>query len=178
MRAEFPATVQVGELTLRDAVQDDYPFLREVYRGVRAPELAQTAWTQWEKDAFCDSQFALQDRHYRAHYPHARYFVIELHSRSIGRLYLSDAPELMALMEISLLQELRAQGHGTALMQWLTQIADDSARRMRLFVEPENPARRLYERFGFVEHELQGAYLKMFREPQPTSTAQNRFTPD
>ncbi|WP_353233429.1 GNAT family N-acetyltransferase [Diaphorobacter ruginosibacter] len=167
-----PADLRVGALVLRPVRPDDYPFLRSVYREVRRPELAASGWTEQEMDAFCDAQFTLQDRHYRAHYPYARYFVIELEGVRIGRLYLSDGPDLLALMEVSLSVRRRGQGHGTQLVRWVTQQADATGRRARLFVEPDNPAKRLYERLGFVDSEIQGAYMKMFREPQPVNTAQ------
>lgn len=165
------APLNVGALTLRPVQADDYPFLRRVYREVRTPELAPTGWTVQAIDAFCDAQFALQDRHYRAHYPHARYLVIELGEVQIGRLYISDGPELLALMELSLLVAWRGQGHGTQLVQWVAQQADATGRRIRLFVEPDNPAKRLYERFGFIDSELHGAYMKMFRAPLARFTA-------
>ena len=163
MPVELPASLQVDGLVLRSVREADYPFLRSVYRDVRRQELAPTGWPQSVQDAFCDSQFSLQDRHYRAHYQHARFYVIERGDVPIGRIYISDAPELLILMEVSLLSSERGQGHGTTLLRWLTGLADASQRPVRLHVEPDNPAKRLYERHGFVAHETDGPYQRMLR---------------
>lgn len=163
MPVELPASLQVDGLVLRSVREADYPFLRSVYRDVRRQELAPTGWPQSVQDAFCDSQFSLQDRHYRAHYQHARFYVIERGDVPIGRIYISDAPELLILMEVSLLSSERGQGHGTAMLRWLTGLADASQRPVRLHVEPDNPAKRLYARHGFVAHETDGPYQRMLR---------------
>src|SRR2546430_161850 len=65
------------DVRLRLAEEADYAFLRALYRQVRAAELAPVPWSEAEKHAFCDSQFALQDQHYRKHYAHSAFFVIE-----------------------------------------------------------------------------------------------------
>src|SRR5256885_4170733 len=59
------------DVRLRLAEEADYAFLRALYRQVRAAELAPVPWSEAEKHAFCDSQFALQDQHYRKHYAHS-----------------------------------------------------------------------------------------------------------
>src|SRR5690606_6737649 len=97
-------------------------------------------------------------------------FVIEQDGVRIGRIYISDGPDLLALMEVSLLAVWRGQGHGTQLVRWVTQQADATGRRVRLFVEPDNPAKRLYERFGFLDSAIHGAYVKMFRAPRAHQT--------
>ncbi|QIL72983.1 GNAT family N-acetyltransferase [Diaphorobacter sp. HDW4B] len=152
---------------MRDIQSDDYPFLRNLFRDLRARELSVTDWPQAQKDGFCDSQFELQDRHYRSHYEHAHYFVIErdgAHGReAIGRIYVNADLEFVGLMEITILSHLRGQRIGSTLMHWLTSLADANGQSMRLFVEPDNPARNLYERNGFVAGEMQGPYLEMSR---------------
>ena len=167
MKSDLPSSLQRGNMTLREVTSDDYPFLRALYRDVRQQELSVTGWPQQSIDAFCDSQFGLQDHHYRTYFPNARYYLIELEQKPIGRIYLNNDPESLWLMEISLISALRGRGLGTLLMQWLTDMADTSERPMLLHVEPNNPARHMYERSGFVAQELEGAYLKMERGPQP-----------
>lgn len=64
-------------------------------------------------------------------------------------------------MDISLGAAVQGQGLGTAIMQWLAGWADQDGRDMQLFVEANNPARRLYKRLGFVEQDQEGIYLRM-----------------
>ena len=48
---------QDAEITLRPATPADLPFLKQVYASSRSAELAATAWTEAEKQIFCDEQF-------------------------------------------------------------------------------------------------------------------------
>lgn len=155
--------LNLEDVRLRLAEEADYAFLRALYRQVRAAELAPVPWSEAEKHAFCDSQFALQDQHYRKHYAHSAFFVIERAGLPIGRLYLNLAPGPLGVMDISIDAAVQGQGLGTALMQWLAGWADQEGRDMQLFVEANNPARRLYTRLGFVEQDQEGIYLRMRR---------------
>ena len=166
----LPPTLTIGDMALRWVTPTDFPFLRELYRDVRAPELALTGWPQPMKNAFCDSQFDMQDRHYRMYYPDAVFYLIERAGVPVGRLYLSNTPQRLDLVEVSLTSKQRGNGRGAALLQWMTECADATQRPMVLHVEPANPARRLYERFGFaVQQSLEDAQemrLTMFRPAQ------------
>ena len=173
MSAELQPPLTLGALQLRLVSEADFPFMRALYRVVRSNELSVTNWTQAVKDQFCDTQFAQQDQYYRANYPHARFFIIEHNAQRVGRLYLSDEPDLLALMDISLIESQRGQGHGTAIMQWLTALADRTQRVMRLYVETDNPALRLYERFGFQPNDRHGVYIKMLRSPAMAATTES-----
>lgn len=158
-------------LGLRQMAEADLPFLRAVYRSVRDPELAQTPWTDAQKQAFCDSQFALQDRHYRAHYPGALFLVIEHAGQPVGRLYLGIAPGPLRLMDLAFLPQWRGRGWGTALVRAVVDRADREGRDTLLFVESTNPAHRLYEREGFVDEGVEGVYMRMRRKSTPCSRA-------
>ncbi|MGH1560931.1 hypothetical protein ACRAWD_30945 [Caulobacter segnis] len=50
-------------------------------------ELDATGWSPQQKRMFTDSQFELQDRHFRARFPAADFLIIERKGRPIGRLY-------------------------------------------------------------------------------------------
>lgn len=150
-------------LQLRPATERDLPFLRAVYRSVRDPELATTGWTEDQKQAFSDSQFALQDRHYRAYYPGALFLVVECEGEPVGRLYLGTAPGPLRLMDIALLPAWRGRGWGKALVRAVLDWADRERRETLLFVEANNPAYRLYVREGFVDETIEGVYVRMRR---------------
>lgn len=165
MSTEVPAHAIAG-IALRIVTESDYPFLRELYRGTREAELAPTGWTDEEKRAFCESQFALQDRHYREHYPGAAFLVIEREGRPIGRIYLHAAPGRLRLMDIALLPQERNRGLGTEFMAWLCAWADREGRSVTLHVEANNPARRLHARHGFADDGEEGLYVRMRRRPR------------
>lgn len=144
----------------RDA---DEAFLRRLYRSVREPELVMTPWPEAVRENFCNSQFDLQRRHYRAHYPCGHWGVIVWQGQDVGRLYLDLSPSRWGLMDIALLPEWRRQGLGGRVLDWLLGQADQAGVICGLYVEQQNPARLLYENRGFVVEEEQGVYIRMSR---------------
>jgi predicted GNAT family acetyltransferase len=68
-------------------------------------------------------------------------------------------------MDISLLPAHRARGLGTAILGELAAEADAAQRGLSIHVECTNPARRLYERLGFVAVETGEVYVLMERPP-------------
>jgi len=156
-------------IALRPSVAADDAFLRELYAGVRWPELASLPWTAAEKRAFCDAQFDLQDRHYRTHYPGAEFLVITAGDGApIGRLCRVRGVGEWRLMDIALLPAHRGRGAGTRLLTELVAGADAAGVPVVLHVEHDNPARRLYERLGFAgvaDPGEPGVYLEMKRPP-------------
>lgn len=155
------------DFTLRLASDADRPFLRELYASVRESELAAVPWSAEQKRAFCDDQFALQDRHYREHYPGAQFLIIEVDGRPVGRWYRALVGGELRLLDIALLPSIRGQGIGSRLLRELVAEADAGGHPTVLYVEPENPARRLYARMGFEPRETFGVYLRMTRAPSP-----------
>ncbi len=151
------------ELSLRPIAQADLAFLRALYATTRADEMASTGWSRAAIDAFLAQQFDAQHRYYHEHYRDADFSLIRDGDRSIGRLYVFRGPNTFNLIDIALLPEWRQRGIGTFYLQALTREADESDRAIRLFVEAGNPARRLYERFGFVVTGSNHVYLQMGR---------------
>ncbi len=149
--------------------QDEVTF-RQLYAEVRAPELQKTNWPDADKAAFCDSQYTMQDSHYRSHYPDIEQWAICRDGNVIGRMYLATFDDLLILMDITIAAVWRGQGIGSSLLADVVRQADGAMREMRLNVEPDNLARRLYQRLGFVETADQTnaeIYLEMRRTPTP-----------
>ncbi|MBA1262352.1 GNAT family N-acetyltransferase [Stutzerimonas stutzeri] len=150
-------------LNLRPAVDTDQAFLRALYASTRAQEMELLPWSQAEKAAFLEQQFDAQHRHYQEHYQEAEFSLVLQDGQPIGRLYLFRGPTTHNLMDLSLLPNWRGHGIGSHLLSLLVQEADTTGKSIRLYVEPDNPARRLYERFGFVITRQHPIYLEMHR---------------
>ncbi len=72
----------------------------------------------------------------------------------------NETPEL----SIALAPGYRGQGIGTRLLQTLLDAAASRFRAVSLSVDKRNPARRLYERFGFVIVEYDATSLLMLKQ--------------
>jgi ribosomal protein S18 acetylase RimI-like enzyme len=155
--------------SLRPALEDDRPFLLDVYASTRADELALVSWTDDEKEAFIAQQYAAQDATYRARYPDGSFLVIEVQGRPVGRLYLARLMDEIRVVDIALLPAARGQGIGTALLRGVLGEAEGKGLVVRLHVEAWNPAMRLYQRLGFRRLETRGIYEFMEWRGQPVS---------
>jgi len=153
----------VGNVALRPEADDDMPFLRALYVSVRWDELAVTGWPDEAKQAFLASQFQLQTRQYAANYPGLDRWVIERDGGLIGRLYVLRTGSEFRVVDISLLPEWRGRGIGGALLRDLGDQADRQELPLRLHVEANNPALRLYQRLGFEPLDTAGVYWLMER---------------
>ena len=141
--------VAPGGVVLRPITDEDRPFLLDLYASTRAEELAVTPWSETERRAFCDSQFAFQDASYRTSYPGARFDVVEVGGAPVGRLLVATGPREVEVLDIALVPGWRNRGLGTQLLRRLQADAAAQGRTVVLTVEPGSPAERLYRRLGF-----------------------------
>jgi ribosomal protein S18 acetylase RimI-like enzyme len=160
----YPAFAKLAGLSVRPICNSDLPFLAQVYAAARADEMSASGWPQDQICAFLSQQFEMQHRYYQEHYVDAQFQVLLRHDKPIGRLYWNSYPKRASLIDISLLPTWRGQGIGSALMTLLIEEADKNDQRIVLHVEPNNPAHRLYRRFGFKVLDDNGVYLKMQRD--------------
>jgi ribosomal protein S18 acetylase RimI-like enzyme len=139
---------------LRPVAPADAAFLLRVFAGTREDELALTNWDETTRDAFVRSQARAQAAHYQAHWPDAEHSVIVLQqseaSQDVGRLWLYRRAQAVHVLDIALLPEWRGQGLGRQVLQHLMVEARAQGRAVTIFVEAGNPARRLYDRLGFL----------------------------
>jgi ribosomal protein S18 acetylase RimI-like enzyme len=138
------------EVALRPIDGADEPFLRRLYASTRAAELSPVPWSEEQKQAFCDSQFDLQDAYYRQHYPTADFDIVELDGQPAGRFLVDRDDGSFLILDIAMISECRGRGTGTRLLQWLQAAAGASGAAVVLTVEPGSPAERLYRRLGFT----------------------------
>ena len=156
-----------GAVTLRPLRDDESDFSARVYAGTREQELAPLPWTAQQKAAFLAQQFAAQSVHYAEHYADASWDVIVVDGARAGRLIVHRGAAEINVVDIALLPAYRGRGVGTTLLRAIFAEADAAALPVTVHAEHMNPARRLYERLGFLPVEDLGVYLKLERRPQP-----------
>jgi GNAT superfamily N-acetyltransferase len=157
----LPAALLDQGLALRLELEADVPFLRRLYVLTRWEELAVTDWTAAQKQAFLESQFALQRHHYRTYYASTDWGILQHGGAPAGRLYVDRQADRLLVVDILLLPEWRGRGIGTALMQAVMAEARAAGKAVTIAVEKYNPAQQLYRRLGFREVSDEGVYWFM-----------------
>ena len=161
---------------LRAVEPEDEPFLLNVYSSARADELALVPWTDEQRQAFVEMQFAAQQKHYASEYPNASHDIILADSRPVGRLYVARLNEEIRIVDITVLAQERSRGIGTYLIEKLLDEAALTARFVSVYVETFNPSLKLFERLGFKRGEQAGInfLLKWGNESSKTTGAKDQ----
>lgn len=155
-------------ITIRELTTEDEPFLWEMlYQAIYVPKgQAPPPWEivhqpnlacyveGWGRDDDCG--LLARDSEKR---PVGAVWLRFAQDDCHGYGYVDDdTPEL----SIALLPDFRGKGIGTQLFEHLFD-SPCTLRRVSLSVSANNPARRLYERVGFVEVEQNGDSLTLIR---------------
>ena len=158
------------QTTTRPATSQDDPFLFELYKTMRAWEMAQVDWHESEKEKFLQQQFNAQKIHYLQAFPNAIHNIILHNDQPIGRIYVDHTNKEIRLLDIVLLPETRNQGIGAVYLQTLQGEAEKANLPLRFYVwQLNHAAQRFYKRHGCQVVEEVGAYILM--EWQPSQSA-------
>jgi ribosomal protein S18 acetylase RimI-like enzyme len=132
-------------------VDGDREFLLEVYTKGRRDEFLAFGWAEAQRASFARMQFELQASAYCTCYPGAEHSVVMCHGFPVGQMRVWRSHRELVLVDICLLPEQRNRGIGSQLIGELLEEARGARLPVSLSVRPENLARRLYQRLGFVE---------------------------
>jgi GNAT superfamily N-acetyltransferase len=126
---------------LRDATAADREWLYVLHRSAMHEVVAQT-WGEWDEAfqrRFFDEHFALEHR-----------WVIVVGGDDAGMLEVMRESDRIFLENVELAPEFQSRGVGAAVIGDLLREAGGRRVPVELQVARVNPARRLYERLGFV----------------------------
>ena len=137
-------------VVLRPAMDADLDFLARVFASTRERELAMLPPGDEGRSGFVAQQFAAQRAHLAAHYPDATCDVILVDGEPSGRLVVARWDEEIRILDIALLPHHRGRGVGERLLRDVLEEGAERGAKVTIRVEHSNPARRLYERLGFV----------------------------
>ena len=148
MPAELP-------VAFRRSTAEDFAFFFRVHETTRRGSLE--AAGAWDTEA--------ERAHLRTLFRPGEDLVVQEAGRDIGVLALGLKDGLLWLRRIQLLPEAQNRGIGSAILKALLAEARGNGTGMVLRVRKDNPARRLYERFGFrVAGEMPGERLEMIAD--------------
>lgn len=145
----------------RTQTPSDEDFLFRLYVSTREEEMRTTNWSEPQKQQFLRFQFNAQLHHYLNNYTNATFEIIHSKGKDIGRLYLTHNETDIRIIDISLLPEYRGKGFGTSILRNIIKKAERQQKSIRLSVFITNPARKLYEKLGFVEEKVEHPYIYM-----------------
>jgi ribosomal protein S18 acetylase RimI-like enzyme len=128
-------------LELRVARQEDAGFLYDLLKATMQEYVAQTwGWDErWQ-----------QERFRRSFDPSSQRIVV-LEGKDIGVLAIEEKEEEVFLSKLYIHPEYQGQGIGTRLIGSILDQAFRCGQPVTLRVLKVNPAKRLYERLGFVQ---------------------------
>ena len=156
----------LGKIEFRIIDDKDDGFLRQVYAHSRDREFAYSLWTAEQKSAFLNSQFDLQDQHYKISNPGAVFRIITLGDNDIGRLIVDRSGKDMQIIDLQILPAYRRQGIGSSIIGALIHEAASGGVSAHLHVELENKdAQNLYRRLGFKQTGVNGHHIAMTWTP-------------
>ena len=153
------------KISFRRVNENDFPFLRKVYRSTREEELSHSGMSDEDKSRFIEFQFNAQHAHYSQAYKDAEFDLILLDDEPSGRLYTWRTETQIRIMDIALLPKYQSKGIGTTILKSIIQESDKTGKKVSLHVEYFNPALRLYESLGFKKVDDSGIYFYMERIP-------------
>jgi ribosomal protein S18 acetylase RimI-like enzyme len=147
-------------LELRDASGRDEPWLKDLFSVSQPALVALASLPNGMGEALVTMQYSARQAHFQAHWPRAVQRVIERRGgiepgrapggQPVGALWADDGADGIHVLDIAVLPAWRCQGIGTRCLQDLMAVAARRHLPVTLQVAPDNPARRLYERLGFV----------------------------
>lgn len=149
MNSARDPSIAVPGIGLRPVADADVPFLDAVYASTRTQELAPLGWSAQQVDAFLSMQARAQRLDWWRNYDTRQFAVIELDGEPVGRLFVERRRDELRIVDIALLPDWRGRGIGSALLAGVFAQADRDGLPVRIHVEAENPAQRLYQRLGF-----------------------------
>lgn len=158
MSRDLPVTVRPATLT-------DEPFLWEMlYQALYVPE----GQLPFPRDIVHQPEISQYVQHWGK--PTDLGFIAMVANQPIGAIWIrqinaygfidEETPEL----SMALLPDYRGQGIGTSLLNELLASARSQYKTISLSVSLDNPAKRLYERAGFVMISAAGSSITMKKE--------------
>jgi GNAT superfamily N-acetyltransferase len=145
------------KISFREATEADYGFLYSLHSLAMKPHVERT-WGWDEQD---------QQRRFRMEFDPSSSQIVLVDGREVGVLAVNAGREDF-IANIELLPAYQGRGIGTRILQDVLGESDRAGKTVGLRVLKVNPARRLYERLGFVLSGETETHYVMRRQPNPT----------
>jgi ribosomal protein S18 acetylase RimI-like enzyme len=152
-------------ISLRLADSDDATFLRQLADDIRVAEFAPLDLPLAALEQLLDLQHRAQSGQYAQSFPDATDHIITVAGEPVGRMLIDEPGPIIDLVDIAVLRHLHGRGIGTTVLSELIARSEQAERPISLHVIDTNPARRLYERLGWLSVGFDGMRHAMTRAP-------------
>lgn len=140
-------------IRLRPAETKDYDMALELYLVTMEPYTAELmSWNEEKQRAFFAAQWSEENSQ-----------IINMQGRDVGWIQVLESEHERVIQQFFVAPEFQNQGIGSHVLQMLLHHWQATDRPVVLAVLKNNPARTLYERFGFNVVAEQGIKLRMER---------------
>ena len=143
----------------------DRDFLFSLFAAAREWEFEHTVWKDEEKAAFLKRQFDIRTQAYQMTYLRAVHRIITLDDKDIGQLILDRPDDHMLIIDFVIAPEFQGKGIGSDILKTLINEVHGGKVPIRLHVEKNNPALKLYLRHGFKVTGEEGHHHKLTWTP-------------
>lgn len=140
-------------INIRIATPEDYEFLYALHSKTMF-DYIETTWG-WDE--------TWQRNHFVEHFQPEANQIIVLNSHDVGRIELYYKADEVRIGNIQILPEYQSKGIGSFIILKIIRQAQQQKQCVTLQVLKVNPARRFYERLGFVVEGEDDAHFKMKR---------------
>jgi GNAT superfamily N-acetyltransferase len=151
-------------LVLRPETDADRGLLEALFADLRTAELSLLPDDSM-RGTFVRQQVDARERGWREAWPEADRLVVVVTDEPVGRLLVDVAADGVHVVDIALLAGHRRRGIGTAVLDAVLSQADARGSPCELSVDRGSPAKRLYERLGFVDVSCDELRHRMRRTP-------------
>jgi ribosomal protein S18 acetylase RimI-like enzyme len=142
-----------GPCVLRPEQARDQPFLRRLFDASRVPEFRAAGLAEAQIETLMSIQFRAQTGGYRAQFPGARFWIVELDGAPAGRLVEDDRAGGTYIVDIAVAPEHQRRGIAAALVADVQQAGGRARRGVTAKVIVTNTASRgLFRKLGFTEN--------------------------
>lgn len=154
----------------------DLAFEFEVFVSVRLAEMARLAdpeqpadpagfLREAELEALLRRQFEAQREAIRECFPGARHEIVLYGDSPIGRMVTEETASAVRLIDLALIKPYRGLGIGSRLVRGLKRHAGQAGKPVKLTLQPDHPALRLFLRQGFKLFGRTEDFLALVWEP-------------
>ena len=138
-------------ITFQTIEEKDQQFVSKVYRRTREKELPFAYLPEEQKSGLLLMQLEAQLADYERNYIGAKRQIILYNEERVGYIYTWDSKREIRILDISLLPEFQGNGIGGTILNDILKTGKQQHKKVSLHVALGNPAKRLYERLGFVK---------------------------